>query len=89
MYQITPEGQFYFVDNPINRYTIGDRTPGLRRGADGSIDIWMSRSEPSTAPNANWLPTPADGNFTVLLRAYLPKPSLVEGRYELPITQGM
>ena len=26
---------FYLVANPIGRYSIGDRTPGLRRDADG------------------------------------------------------
>jgi hypothetical protein len=30
---------FYLVANPIGRYSIGDRTPGLRRDADGSLTI--------------------------------------------------
>ena len=29
----------YLVDNPIGRYAIGDRTPGLRRGRDGSLTL--------------------------------------------------
>jgi hypothetical protein len=32
----------YFVDNPINRYAIGDRTPGLKYNADGSLDIYTA-----------------------------------------------
>jgi hypothetical protein len=28
----TAGGQFHFFDNPINRYPIGDRTPGLSLG---------------------------------------------------------
>ena len=33
----TPE--FFLVENPIGRYSIGDRTPGLRTGEDGSVTI--------------------------------------------------
>lgn len=86
MYQLMPDGGLYFTENPIDRYTIGDRTAGLKRGADGSFEIVMSRSEPAS-PGANWLPTPAQGNFVPILRAYLPKASLLEGSYQLPAIQ--
>lgn len=86
MYRRMPDGALYFAENPINRYTIGDRTAGLKRGADGSIEIYMSRSEP-TSPTANWLPTPSEGNFVPMLRAYLPKAGLIEGSYEVPALQ--
>jgi hypothetical protein len=86
MYRLTSDGQLWFVDNPIDRYTIGDRTAGLKRGADGSLDIHMSRTAPN-ALNANWLPAPSEGNFVVILRAYLPKPSLLSGSYVLPPVQ--
>jgi hypothetical protein len=87
MYRMTPEGQFYFFDNPINRYAIGDRTPGLVRGADGSLDIWMSRQRPSGARAANWLPTPQEGPFGVVFRAYLPQAAFLDGEYSLPPLQ--
>lgn len=87
MYRLTSDGQLFFADNPIDRYTIGDRTAGLKRGADGSLDIRMSRTAPNADPNANWLPTPAEGNFVVILRAYLPKPALLSGSYQLPPVQ--
>ena len=89
MYRMTPEGQFYFFDNPIARYAIGDRTAGLRRGPEGSIDIWMSRGDPGGARRANWLPTPPDGPFGVVLRAYLPRAELLEGEYFLPPVQAV
>ena len=63
MYRLTSDGQLWFVENPIDRYTIGDRTAGLKRGADGSLEIRMSRTAPNADPNANWLPAPAEGNF--------------------------
>lgn len=84
MYRMTPEGQYFFFDNPIDRYAIGDRTAGLKRGADGGIDIWMARTDPGPERRANWLPTPAEGPFGVVFRAYLPKPALIEGAYRLP-----
>jgi hypothetical protein len=87
MYRVTPENQLFFAPNAINRYSIGDRTPGLKRGSDGSIDIVMSRTEPASYPNANWLPAPSDAKFVVNLRAYLPKPALIEGRYQVPTLQ--
>ena len=86
MYRRMPDGGLYFTENPINRYTIGDRTAGLKRGSDGSLDIVMSRTEPALQ-GANWLPTPAEGNFVLILRAYLPKAELIEGAYQVPPVQ--
>ena len=51
---------FYLVDNPIDRYSIGDRTPGLqsrRRRLDHASTC--STESPGAGPEANWLPTPA------------------------------
>ena len=37
----------YLVANPINRYSIGNETPGLVQGADGSLTIIVSASRPA------------------------------------------
>ena len=72
------------VPNDIDRYAIGDRTPGLVRDADGGLTLHMAQQAPRDAgTHANWLPAPA-GDFYVCLRAYLPKPEMVAGRYQLP-----
>jgi hypothetical protein len=84
MYEGTPEGQFFLVKNPANRYSIGDRTPGLKTNADGSLDIWIARADPGGDKSANWLPAPAEGPFTLSFRAYLPRAALRDGRYRLP-----
>jgi hypothetical protein len=81
MYEAAPEGGFYLTHNPISRYAIGDRTPGLRVGADGALDIWISRTDPGGARSANWLPAPAKGPFNMVLRAYLPQASLLSETY--------
>ena len=84
MYEATPEGQFFFTDNPINRFALGDRTRGLKRNADGSLDIWISRADPGGELSANWLPAPKTGPYGLFFRAYLPKPELLDGRWRLP-----
>jgi hypothetical protein len=78
----TPD--FYLVANPIDRYSIGDRAPGLRSGPDGSLTITMQHDEPDEPERrANWLPTPS-GAFRPLLRMYEPHQAVFNGGYELP-----
>jgi hypothetical protein len=84
MYEATADGQFFFTSNALARYVVGDRTKGLVRNADGSLDIWIGRADPGDARRANWLPAPASGPFSLTLRAYLPEPDLLQGRYRLP-----
>jgi hypothetical protein len=84
IYTATPTGQYFLVDNPIARYSVGDRTPGLVWNRDRSLDIFISRQDPGDARRANWLPAPSTGPFAVILRAYLPKPALLDGAYALP-----
>jgi len=84
MYEAMPDGQFFFTDNPLKRYTIGDRTPGLKRNADGSLDLWIGRGDPGGDKSANWLPAPKSGPFALYLRAYLPKAELLGGAFRFP-----
>lgn len=84
MYKATPDGQFFFFENPIKRYSISDRTPGLVRDARGGIELYLTRNDPGGSRTANWLPTPPSGQFGVVLRAYLPGPLMLNGAYTLP-----
>lgn len=83
MYERTDDGGFYFVDNPIDRYAIGDRTAGLRYNDDGSLDLWLSHADPGEGRRENWLPAPA-GPFALSLRAYLPDPRLLDASWQAP-----
>ena len=74
--------EFFLVSNPIDRYSIGDRTPGLQYAGDGSLTLVLQRNDPGPELRANWLPTPA-GRFRPLLRLYAPRPA-VFASYELP-----
>jgi len=87
MYEATPGGQFFLVENTIQRYSIGDRTPGLKTNADGSLDVWIARSDPGGDRSANWLPAPVSGPFTLSFRAYLPRDEFRDGRYRLSAVQ--
>ena len=75
--------EFFLVANPIDRYSIGDRTPGLRRDDDGALTLVLQRDDPGDDERANWLPTPP-GAFRPLLRMYAPRPEVFDGSFELP-----
>jgi hypothetical protein len=70
------------VPNPIERYSIGDRTPGLVWEPDGSLRIRMQADDPG--PGVNWLPTPADDHFYVVLRLYQPRQAHLQMRFDYP-----
>lgn len=71
------------VDNPINRYSIGDRTPGLAYEDDGTLNIYIQHEPPDTERRSNWLPAPT-GRFYLNARAYIPRPAMLDGTYRLP-----
>lgn len=74
---------YYLVANPIDRYSIGDRTPGLRYDEDGAVTIYLQTDPPGDDKAANWLPTPP-GDFRPILRMYEPGQSVLAGTYALP-----
>ncbi len=84
MYEATRDGQYFLTENVLNRYAVGDRTPGLKRNADGSLDIWIGRHDPGGERTSNWLPAPKSGPFSLFMRAYLPQPELQNLTYHLP-----
>ena len=71
------------VENPLNRYSIGDRTPGLKLGGDGSLEIYIQNENPGPDKASNWLPAPA-GPFFFVARLYGPKNSVLKGTWKLP-----
>jgi hypothetical protein len=76
-----------FVDNPINRYSIGQYTEGLKNNTDGSLDLYMQHSTPGKDKESNWLPAPATSvsdTFNVILRMYLPGEQVLNGTWTPP-----
>lgn len=83
MYAEQPDGRFFLVDNPIGRYSVSDRVPGVTPGPDGSYTFYLQSVAPEGDAAANWLPTP-EGPFMVSFRAYLPRPELFETQWTPP-----
>ncbi|MFD3743874.1 DUF1254 domain-containing protein [Nocardia sp. NPDC058633] len=78
----TPD--FYLCANPIDRYSIGDRTPGLVYDDNGALTITISHAEPADPKaRANWLPAP-EGGFRPCMRMYEPRQAVLDQTYVLP-----
>ncbi len=71
----------FMVSNPTGRTSVSDHT-GIEPNADGSIDIYIQRTSPA-GRELNWLTAPA-GNFKLMLRAYLPGQTILNGEYHVP-----
>jgi hypothetical protein len=77
--------QYFFVENPLNRYTLSQRSK-FKPNADGSVDLYIQRDNPGPEKEANWLPAPKD-KFVLMLRLYWPKehdPSIIDGTWKPP-----
>jgi hypothetical protein len=74
---------YYLVQNPVHRYSIGDRTRGLQYNGDGSLDIYIQHASPGKERESNWLPSPAE-HFRPILRMYQPREPILDGSYVLP-----
>jgi len=77
--------KYFFVTNPINRYSISARQK-LKSNPDGSTDLYIQKDSPGPDKESNWLPAPA-GKFVLMLRMYWPderKPSIINGSWTIP-----
>jgi hypothetical protein len=72
-----------YVPNAINRYDIAPWMP-LNYGSDGSLDIYIQATSPGKDKEANWLSTPASGEFNIVIRNYWPKQEALDGTYRNP-----
>ena len=77
------ESDGYLHPNAARRYAIGDRTPGLRRNAGGSLTVAIQRTRPAGVAAANWLPAPK-GRFRMLMRVYEPRRSVLRRVWKPP-----
>lgn len=84
IYEVTPQGQAFLIDNPLQRYAISDRSPELA-GAEGDVEILISPTAPTGGTKVIWLPAPRSGRpFLLSFRAYRPKPAMLDGDFLLP-----
>jgi hypothetical protein len=74
---------YNFVDNAIKRFTIRDRTRGLKRDADGGLTIYVQSESPGTDKESNWLPAPKAA-FYMMFRGYLPRKDMLAHEWVPP-----
>lgn len=77
---------FFFVDNPLNRYTLSSRSE-LKSNPDGSTDLLIQADDPGPDRQANWLPAPRE-EFVLMFRLYWPMEppafSILDGSWNPP-----
>ncbi|MNL35897.1 hypothetical protein D3C87_1579560 [compost metagenome] len=76
---------YFFVDNPLNRYSISARV-SPKANADGSTQIYIQNESPGKDKENNWLPAPK-GKFILMMRLYWPDdspPSILDGSWLIP-----
>jgi hypothetical protein len=81
--------EYFFVDNPLNRYTLSARNK-LKKNPDGSVDLYVQNENPGKDKESNWLPAPSD-KFVLMLRMYWPSetpPSILDGTWKVPGVEG-
>jgi hypothetical protein len=77
--------EYFFVDNPLNRYTLSQRNKFMSN-ADGSTDLYIQADSPGKDKESNWLPSPKD-DFVLMFRLYWPKekdPTILNGTWKIP-----
>jgi hypothetical protein len=63
----------FLIENPIGRYMINSSMlPSLKKGADGSITVYIQKDSPGKARESNWLPAP-NGPIDLVMRLYRPR----------------
>ena len=95
--QLPPVGAFWsvtlynskqaFVDNPINRYAIGDRDQ-LKFEDDGSLTLYVQHESPGKDKESNWLPASKD-EFNLVMRLYWPNKEILDGTWKPPPVDGV
>lgn len=66
------DSEYFFVSNPLNKFTLSPRDPFIYNVDDGSLDLYFQHNAPEENKRANWLPSP-QGKFILMLRMYWPQ----------------
>lgn len=78
----------FLYDNPLNRYSIGDRTQGLEYDADGGLTLYIGHASPGAEYESNWLPAP-QGAYSFVTRVYGPSEAAMKGEWKLPLLESV
>ena len=70
--------RFQYIDNPLNRYSLGARMNELKFNADGSLDLYVQPESPGSDKESNWLPSSKSGPLRMNIRVYLPTSDMLK-----------
>ncbi|AKB28998.1 hypothetical protein MSSIT_2279 [Methanosarcina siciliae T4/M] len=71
------------IPNQINRYSIGNRNPGVKKNEDGGTTFYFQSESPGPDKESNWLPT-GNGAWFTIMRMYIPHPEVVNAEWKCP-----
>jgi hypothetical protein len=77
----------FFAPNGLNRFSLGTKNKTLKFADDGSLTIYVQANSPGPDKEANWLPAPKDGDFSLYMRAYWPKVEVTGGSWTPPAVE--
>ena len=79
-------GNHFFYQNAVKRYSLGTKNKTLKYNSDGSLTIYAGNKNPGADWESNWLPAP-EGEFSLYIRAYWGKEGITEGTWVPPIIE--
>ena len=75
-----------FEVNDLNRYALGTKNKDLKYNDDGSLTFYVGTKPPGADKESNWIPAP-ERIFSLYLRAYWGKESILDGSWTPPIIE--
>lgn len=79
------DAEGFQTPNALDRFALGDRDE-LAYNPDGSLDLFVSHTDPGPGRRSNWLPAPT-GRLGITLRLYAPHPRALDGRWTPPVVR--
>jgi hypothetical protein len=76
-------GEHLFEPNKLNRFSLGTKSKSMVYNSDGSLTLYFQSTSPGTDKENNWIPAP-EGDFSLYIRAYWPKPEILNGTWRAP-----
>lgn len=64
--------------------TLGTKNKNLKKGADGSLTLYVGAKSPGADKESNWLPAP-NGHFSLYIRAYWGQQGILDGSWKPPV----
>jgi len=74
----------FFEPNDLKRYSLGTKNRQMKHNDDGSLTIYVQSDAPDESKRDNWLPSPKNGDFSLYVRTYWPRPEVTDGSWTPP-----